>query len=114
MESILNTIKKLLNIQKDCDHFDDSITVLINSVFLNLHQLGIGPDEGFSITGEDDTWDDFIGDSGLKYEAVKTYVYLKVWLLFDCPTNSSLISHIQSQIAELEWRLNVQKESYDE
>lgn len=111
MESILTSIKKLLGIMEDYSHFDIDIIMHINTVLsMNLRQLGVGPSTGFAIQGAGETWDDFLG-SGEDYEAVKTYVYLKVRLLFDPPTASNVLEAIKSQIAEYEWRLNVQAES---
>ena len=104
--SILVTIKKLLGIAEDYLEFDEDIIVHINTVFLNLTQLGVGPSEGFSI--EDDTadWEDFIDDSK-QLQAVKSYIYLKVKMLFDPPLSSAVIESTNRMIAELEWRLNV-------
>ena len=106
MESILTSIKKLLGIEEEYTQFDSDIIMHINTVFLNLTQLGVGPSEGFLI--EDDTaiWEDFIGDSS-QLQAVKTYMYLKVKLLFDPPLSSSVTESMNRMIAELEWRLNV-------
>lgn len=106
MESILTSIKKLLGIEEEYTQFDTDIIMHINTVFLNLTQLGVGPSEGFLI--EDDTaiWEDFIGDSS-QLQAVKTYMYLKVKLLFDPPLSSSVTESMNRMIAELEWRLNV-------
>ena len=104
--SILTSIKKMLGIAEDYTEFDEDIITHINSVFLNLTQLGVGPEEGFMI--EDDTaiWEDFIDDS-IQLQAVKTYMYLKVKLLFDPPLSSSVTESFTRMIAELEWRLNV-------
>lgn len=106
MDSILTSIKKLLGISEDYTQFDVDIIMHINSVFLNLTQLGVGPEEGFSI--EDDTadWEDFIEDN-IQLQAVKSYMYLKVKLLFDPPLSSAVIESTNRMIAELEWRLNV-------
>ena len=106
MESILTSIKKLLGIEEEYTQFDADIIMHINTVFLNLTQLGVGPSEGFLI--EDDTaiWEDFIGDSS-QLQAVKTYMYLKVKLLFDPPLSSSVTESMNRMISELEWRLNV-------
>ena len=106
MESILTSIKKLLGIDEEYAQFDSDIIMHINSVFLNLTQLGVGPSEGFQIEDDSDTWEDFIGDSN-QLQAVKSYVYLKVKLLFDPPLSSSVIESMNRMIAELEWRLNV-------
>lgn len=106
MDSILTSIKKLLGIDEEYIQFDNDIIMHINTVFLNLTQLGVGPEEGFLIEDDSATWDDFIGDSN-QLQAVKTYVYLKVKLLFDPPLSSSVIESINRIISELEWRLNV-------
>ena len=106
MDSILTSIKKLLGIDEEYTQFDNDIIMHINTVFLNLMQLGVGPEEGFLIEDDAATWDDFIGDSN-QLQAVKTYVYLKVKLLFDPPLSSSVIESINRIISELEWRLNV-------
>lgn len=104
--SILTSIKKLLGIAEDYTEFDEDIITHINSVFLNLTQLGVGPEEGFMIEDDTAAWEDFINDS-IQLQAVKTYVYLKVKLLFDPPLSSSVTESINRMIAELEWRLNV-------
>lgn len=106
MESILTSIKKLLGIDEEYTQFDSDIIMHINSVFLNLTQLGVGPSEGFLIEDGTATWDDFIGDSN-QLQAVKSYVYLKVKLLFDPPLSSSVTESMNRMISELEWRLNV-------
>ena len=106
MESILTSIKKLLGIEEEYTQFDNDIIMHINSVFLNLTQLGVGPAEGFLIEDDTATWEDFIGNSN-QLQAVKSYMYLKVKLLFDPPLSSSVIESMNRMIAELEWRLNV-------
>ena len=103
--SILTSIKKLLGVAEDYAEFDEDIMTHINSVFLNLTQLGVGPEEGFMIKDDTAEWEDFINDS-VQLQAVKTYVYLKVKLLFDPPLSSSVTESINRMIAELEWRLN--------
>lgn len=106
MESILTSIKKLLGISEDYTQFDNDLIMHINTVFLNLTQLGVGPEEGFSIQNENDAWSDFIDDN-TQLQAVKSYMYLKVKLLFDPPLSSSVIESMNRMIAELEFRLNV-------
>ena len=108
--SILNTIKKLLNIDSSENSFDTDIIIQINSSFTVLRQLGIGPKEGFRITGSNEQWSSFV-DNDEMLDAVKTFVYLKVKLAFDPPLNSSLLESFERQIKELEWRLNVSVES---
>lgn len=110
MESILTSIKKLLGIDEEYEHFDSDIIMHINSVFMILNQLGVGPTEGFSIKDKTTTWEDFVTDL-TKVEAIKSYVYLKVKLLFDPPLSSSVMESINRTISELEWRINVAAES---
>ena len=106
MESILTSVKKMLGIPEDYEHFDADIVMHINSVFMILTQLGVGPAEGFTIMDEDATWNDFIQDNK-KIQSVKSYMYLKVRLLFDPPLSSAVIDSMTRLINELEWRLNV-------
>ena len=106
MDSILTSIKKLLGIAEEYTQFDEDIIMHINTVFLSLTQLGVGPEEGFLIEDDVASWEDFINDN-TQLQAVKTYVYLKVKLLFDPPLSSSVIESMNRMIAELEWRLNV-------
>ena len=112
---ILNTIKKMLGIDAEYTHFDTDIIININSVLMFINQLGIGPEEPFLITSDTETWSDLLGVM-LDVEAVKTYVYLKVRLLFDPPMNAFAVEAIERQIAQFEWRLNVQvdKSTIDE
>lgn len=106
MESILTSTKKLLGISKEYTQFDDDLIMHINTVFLNLTQLGVGPENGFRISDEFALWTDFT-ENHIQLEAVKTYMYLKVRLLFDPPLSSAVIESINRAISELEWRLNV-------
>ena len=106
MDSILNSIKKLLGISNEETHFDSDIIMHINTVFSILCQIGIGPTTSFSITDENAVWDDFIEDY-TNFNDIKTYMYLKVKLFFDPPLNSSVLSAIERQISELEFRLSV-------
>lgn len=106
MDSILISIKKLLGIDAYCDQFDTDVLLHINSVFMILNQLGVGPANGFVVTSNTEKWSDFIGDDQT-IESVKTYVFLKVKLIFDPPQSSAAIESINRLISELEWRLNV-------
>ena len=106
MESILTSIKKLLGIDEEYENFDPDIIMHINSVFMILNQLGVGPSEGFSIQDSNSVWSDFM-PSGSNLEAVKSYMHLKVKLMFDPPSSSAVMDAINRTIAELEWRLNV-------
>ena len=106
MDSILASIKKFLGVPEEYTQFDADIIMHINSVFLNLNQLGVGPEAGFAIENDSAEWSDFIKDN-VKLNAVKTYMYLKVKLLFDPPLSASVIESMNHTISELEWRLNV-------
>lgn len=103
MESILDSIKKLLGIQPEYRAFDEDLIIHINTVFIILNQLNIGPEEGFMIVDGSESWDDFV--KGINETMVKTYIYLKVRLMFDPPTSGVLIDSMNSMISELEWRL---------
>lgn len=107
MDSILNTIKKMLGIVEGLDAFDEDIKVGINSAIFSLSQLGVGP-EGYSITGASETWSDYLGDQLNSLQAVKNYIFLKTRIVFDPPTVGAVLDAYKNQIAELEWRLNVQ------
>lgn len=108
-ESILISTKKMLGLDANYTAFDMDVIIHINSTFATLHQLGIGPIDGFMIEDGVPTWDDFLsGDKRLN--SVKTYVCLKVRLVFDPPATSFAITAIQDQIREAEWRLNVVRE----
>lgn len=105
MDSILLTIKKGIGIDPSYEAFDPDIIMHINSVLFILTQEGIGPKEGFNITGQDETWEDFLGESLNKLSAVQSYVTLKTRLLFDPPQSGTLNEQITKLISELEWRL---------
>lgn len=111
MESILTSIKKLLGITEEYTHFDTDIIMHINSVFLTLNQLGVGPAAVFAIEDSTATWADFFPKESNDFEAVKSYMYLKVKLLFDPPPGSATIESINKMINEYEVRLNIQAES---
>ena len=107
MESILTSIKKLLGIDAEYTQFDPDIIMHVNSVFADLNQLGVGPAEGFAIEDDSTTWVEYISDT-LKLQSIKSYIYLRVKLLFDTSTmSSSVLAAYERQIKEWEWRLNV-------
>jgi hypothetical protein len=108
--SILISTKKILGIADNYEVFDLDIITHINSAFSTLTQLGVGPAEGFMIEDNTSTWTEFIPDQDMQYNAVKTYVYLRVRQLFDPPSTSYLITAFDQQIKELEWRLNIHRE----
>lgn len=110
MDSILTSIKAALGVTDEYDVFDQIIIRHINSVFMILRQLGVGPSEGFVVKNKNAQWTDFIQDEE-KLELVKSYMGLRVELLFDPPSNSTLIDCKNRLIDEFEWRLNAEAES---
>jgi hypothetical protein len=104
-ESILTSTKKKLNLADDYTAFDEDVITFINGAFGTLNQLGIGPEDGFTISDKTTTWDAFYG-TRKPLSAVQTYVYLKVRMLFDPPQTSYLVEALDKQAKELEWRLN--------
>lgn len=109
-DSILNSIKKPLGLDPEYTAFDTDVIMHINSVFFSLSQLGIGPAGGFSIDDNVATWDEYLGIELTNLHAVKTYMYLRVRLLFDPPATSFAIAAMEKQITEFEWRLNAHRE----
>lgn len=110
MDSILDSVKKTLGIDTSYKAFDVDILMHINTVFAILSQLGVGPENGLTVEDDSSTWSDFLGDDP-KLNAVKTYVSLRVRILFDPPTGSyHLVNSLNQQIQELEWRISTQRE----
>lgn len=109
-ESILISTKKILGIADDYTAFDLDIITHINAAFSTLTQLGIGPADGFMIEDADPEWHDYI-ENDIQLNTVKSYIFLKVRQLFDPPTTSYLITAMENQIQEFEWRLNTNRES---
>lgn len=108
MESILTSVKKMLGIEEDYTHFDADLILHINSVFAVLTQLGAGPPSGFVIEGKDETWGTFLpANMAKQLSFVKSYMFLKVRLLFDPPQSSAAIDSMTRQASELEWRIAV-------
>ena len=107
--SILDSIKKMLGIAEHDLGFDQVIKDLINAEFLTLHQLGIGPEAGFSIDSPDTRWSEYT-DNPLLMDAVRQFIYLRVRLIFDPPASSTVADQINDRVHELTFRLNVQAE----
>lgn len=102
-ESILRTVRRMVGPDEDYEHFDTDLIININAAFSRLCQLGVGPETPFKITGEEETWCDFI-EPGYQ-EEVKQYIYLKTRLVFDPPASSSVINVYKEEIDKLEWLL---------
>lgn len=105
-DSILASTKAMLGIVPEYTAFDNQIIMYINTTFSTLHQLGVGPDEGFSIEDGDTTWDELLQGRKL-LNLVITYVHMNVKLMFDPPANSFATTAMKEQMKELEWRINV-------
>lgn len=109
--SILHDIKQMLGQEWDDDTFDLDIKNHINTVFFNLNQLGVGPADGFEITDATTLWSAYIGTTK-NLNAVKTYIYIRVRLMFDPPTNGFLVTSLEKQADKLEWTLTVEVDQY--
>ena len=105
-DSILLSIKALLGPDSDYDAFDQDIIIFINSAIATLTQLGVGPSNGFRITGDSETWTEFIGWRN-DIDSIKSYIYMKVRMAFDPPSSSYVMSAYEEACKEYEWRLNV-------
>lgn len=110
MESILDSIKKMIGPSASYDYFDDELIMHINSVFMILNQLGVGPKQGFFIEDDSAVWTDYLTDP-YKLQAVKTYMKQKTMLVFDPPTNSTVLNAMNESIKEFESRLNIAAET---
>lgn len=106
MESILDTIKKMLGVESEYEAFDVDIIVGINSALMALHQIGVG-EEPFLITGKEETWNDYFSGRP-DIESIKTYIFLKVKMGFDPPTSSFVLEAQKELLKEYEWRIYIQ------
>lgn len=104
--SILVSVKKDLGIASDDEAFDPDVIRCTNSALSILNQLGVGPEGGFSITGDTETWTDFMGNNN-KLELVKTYVSMKAKQFFDPPQTGPLATALDNSLKELEWRITI-------
>lgn len=109
-DSILNTVKKAVGLMPEYDAFDDTLIMHINSVFMILSQVGIGPAKGFRIEDNTAKWSDFLSNEEENYESIKSYICMKVRLLFDPPSSSTHMQCIKDLVGEFEWRLNFEAE----
>lgn len=106
MESILNSTKSFIGISEEETHFDTDIIITINSMFARLRQMGLGPEEPFTIVDDKSVWNEFTEDDSDLSE-VKTYVQIKTKLIFDPPANSNILTALKEEAKEIEWRLTV-------
>lgn len=112
LESILLSTKKLLGLDPEYIPFDVDIIMAINTALFTLWQLGVGPkDKPMMVSDEESKWSELV-DEGM-IEMCKSYVYLRVRMLFDPPTSGFLVDSINGQIKEYEWRLTVGMDEYN-
>lgn len=112
-ESILNSIKKLLGIPQDLHEFDPDIVMNINAAIFTLRQIGVGPEEMFTVTNEEETYEDYLGSDSKEIPQVKMYLFYKTKLSFDPPTSGTVIECIKEFIREAESRLSYQVDPCD-
>lgn len=112
-DSILNSVKKMLGIEPDYTDFDLDIMIQINAALFTLGQLGVGPSDGYEITGPNETYDDYLGEGNKEKNQIKTYLFCKTKMGFDPPQSSVVLEAFKQLIQEAEWRLNVQVDSSD-
>lgn len=106
IDSILGSVKKVIGLAEDYRQFDPDLIMHINTAFAVLYQLGVGPKQPFTISGYDETWAEFT-TTQQNIENVRSYVYMKVRMLFDPPSTATMHEAFERQIQEMEWRLNV-------
>ena len=108
-ESILDSIKLILGVDTEYDAFDSEILMAINSSFMSLTQLGLGPAEGFKVPNKATTWADILG-TRQDLESVRSYIGIKSRILFDPPANSYILQALQDSATEFQWRIRAQLE----
>lgn len=107
--SILETIKETLLIVGTYDAFDNQLIDYINSSIAIIAQCGYAPAKGFEITGYSETWGDLVTES--RFNMVKTFIKMRVRLLFDPPSSSFALSQLKEDIEEFEWRIRAEVET---
>lgn len=107
--SILTSTKKILGIAEEYTVFDLDIITHLNAAFVILWQCGLGPSGGFMIEDETTDWDDYVPNQG-SLNLIKTFVFLKVKILFDPPTTSFLLAALEKQADEYIWRISMLRE----
>lgn len=105
--SILITIKKLLGVEPDDTSFDQDIIIGINTSIVTLAQLGVGEEGEFAVFGEEETWEDYLGEMINKLALIKSFIHIKTKMLFDPPQSSVLLSAYEKQLDELQFRISV-------
>jgi len=113
MNSILTSIKKVINIDESNEYYDVNIIMIINTALMSLDLLGVGTESGYKITDKSNNWDELLVTSK-QLEGVKSYIAIKTQLIFDPPQTSFVIASMERNLLELEWKINVQAEGGDD
>jgi len=111
VNSILLSVKKVLGLGGDNADFDTDVLIHLNSVLSIVQQLGVGPEDGYYVTSEDQTWEDYLGEGNPHINMIKSYICAKVRLLFDPPVSSAVMESLNRTCTEFEWRANVAAEN---
>lgn len=109
-DNILDSVKKMCNVAEDDPSFDQDLILYINSALMTIMQEWHGMDHAFRVEDGSETWDDILGVVDTDFEGVKELVGLKVRMVFDPPSNSSVMQALKEEIQNLEWRLYIWKD----
>lgn len=115
-DSILTSVKQSLGLAEDYEVYDPELIMHINSVLGTLNQLGVGPDDGFEIADKTETWDHLLTNEGALFpdkrlNPVRSYVYLRVKMLFDAPSVGYVVTAMEKMIEQAEWRITVAQDN---
>lgn len=107
LDNILESVKLGIGIQADDTTFDGPITVHINSALMILNQLDVGVQNFRVSESAAELWSEFLpdGDDDV-LSLAKSYVVLKVQMLFDPPTSGIVTNAREKILDEMVGRLN--------
>lgn len=111
-ETILSSVKKVLGLSPDYNVFDQDIIMFINGVFVTLSDLGVGPENGFMITDDEKTWEEFLPNDN-RLNQIKIFVCLSVRMIFDPPQSPPWMEAMVKQIDELAWRITRRHDPFE-
>lgn len=106
-DSILVSVAKYIGLEMGYSVFDQDLIKCINTSFFYLNQLGVGSKKPFSITGEDETWEEFFGEQNGYFDCAKDYVYIRTKRIFDPPASGIMMDALTQEMREIEWRITV-------
>ena len=105
-DSIFSSVKKVVGLLGDDGSFDEDILLHINSVVSTLRQLGLSIPADFYVRDDVQTWQNLLGEFR-DLDLVKSYMAMKVRLMFDPPSSSFGLKSMEEMAKEYEWRINV-------